>query len=84
MAWQWLAQGVCCLASVVRRIFGNMRGWQGLIYQVVGLEWLFQAVGGALALFAGALRYFASLGEGEGYVGWLLVAGLVLWMLLRF
>jgi hypothetical protein len=85
----WLGLAVAGAGGVLlgvsrARIFGNMRGWQGLIYQVVGLEWLFQAVGGALALFAGALRYFASLGEGEGYVGWLLVAGLVLWMLLRF
>ena len=66
-----------------RRIFSGMRGWQQGISAIVGLEWLYQAIGAGFATAGAALRYFAVLGEGEGYLGWLLLAGLILWVLLR-
>ncbi len=65
------------------RIFGGMRGWQQSIVALVSLEWLYAAMAGAFRLAAAGLRYFATLGEGEGYLGWLALAGLVLWVLLR-
>lgn len=65
------------------RIFSQMRGWQRGIVAVVSLEWLYWAVGAGFNLVAAGLRYFATLGEGEGYLGWLALAGLVLWALLR-
>jgi hypothetical protein len=36
-----------------------------------------------LALVGSVVKYFSVLGEGEGYVGWLLLACAVLWLLLR-
>jgi formate hydrogenlyase subunit 3/multisubunit Na+/H+ antiporter MnhD subunit len=65
------------------RIFSGMRGWQRLIHNIASLDWLYQVVGGVAGLAMGGLRYFSVLGEGEGYVGWLLLAGFVLWVLLR-
>jgi hypothetical protein len=61
----------------------GMRGWQEGIRTLVGLEWFYQAIGFGFALVGSGLRYFATLGEGEGYFGWLLLAGLILWVLLR-
>jgi hypothetical protein len=66
-----------------QRIFGQMRGWQTGIAAIVSLEWLYQAVAAGLALAAKGLQYFATLGEGEGYLGWLALAALILWALLR-
>jgi hypothetical protein len=65
-----------------RQIFTGMRGWQQGVTAIVSLEWLYQGVSLALALAASGLRYFATLGEGEGYLGWLALAGLLLWILL--
>ncbi len=65
------------------QIFAGMRGWQEGVTAVVSLEWLFQGLGLALEFAGGLLQYFARLGEGEGYVGWLALAALLLWMLLR-
>ena len=65
------------------RILGQMRGWQAGIVEIASLEWLYKAVTAGFAFLAGVLRYFADLGEGEGYLGWLALAGLVLWVLLR-
>jgi hypothetical protein len=83
--------GVLILSGVVgvilgmqrERIFAGMRGWQEGMTRLVGLEWLYQAVALGFALVGSALRYFATLGEGEGYLGWLLLAALILWVLLR-
>ena len=65
------------------RILGQMRGWQAGIVEIASLEWLYRTVTAGFAFLAGGLRYFADLGEGEGYLGWLALAGLVLWVLLR-
>jgi hypothetical protein len=65
------------------RIFARMRGWQIAIVTVVSLEWLYRGFVGVLALAGAVLRYFSMLGEGEGYLGWLLLAGVILWLLLR-
>ncbi len=65
------------------RIFGQMRGWQRGIVAVVSLEWLYWAVAAGFNLAAAGLRYFATVGEGEGYLGWLALAGVILWALLR-
>ena len=65
------------------RIFGQMRGWQAGIVTVASLEWLYQGVTAGFKFLASGLQYFAALGEGEGYLGWLALAGLILWVLLR-
>jgi hypothetical protein len=84
----WIGLALSGIGGVVlgllrRSIFAQMRGWQGLIVDVVGLSWLYRGIGAGLVLFGSGLRYFASLGEGEGYVGWLMLGALVLWVLLR-
>jgi hypothetical protein len=66
-----------------RQIFSQMRGWQQIIGAIVGLEWLYRGLAAGLRLIGGGLQYFATLGEGEGYLGWLALAGLVLWVLIR-
>jgi hypothetical protein len=65
------------------RIFSRMRGWQSGIVTVVSLEWLYRGIVEMLTLAGAGLRYFSVLGEGEGYVGWLLLAGVILWLLLH-
>jgi hypothetical protein len=77
------AFGGALLGWLRPRIFAGLRGWQDLIHSVVSLDWLFQAFGSLLALLGSGMRYFAVLGEGEGYIGWLLLAGVILWVLLR-
>jgi hypothetical protein len=66
-----------------RRIFTGMLGWQRGITEVVSLEWLYRAITLGLNALAGALQYFARLGEGEGYLGWLVLGVFLLWVLLR-
>jgi hypothetical protein len=64
------------------RILGQMRGWQAAIASVASLEWLYGAVAAAFKLVGGGLQYFARLGEGEGYLGWLALASFIIWVLL--
>ena len=71
------------LGLLRQRIFGQMRGWQQGITAVVSLEWFYRAAGAGLALAGSGLQYFATLGEGEGYLGWLALAAVILWVLLR-
>jgi hypothetical protein len=71
------------LGLLRERIFAGMRGWQEGITWLVGLEWLYQLVALSFALAGSGLRYFSTLGEGEGYLGWLLLAAMILWVLLR-
>jgi hypothetical protein len=66
-----------------RRIFDGMLGWQRGITEIVSLEWLYRAITFGLDALASALQYFARLGEGEGYLGWLALGVLLLWVLLR-
>jgi hypothetical protein len=84
----WIGLIVAAIIGVTlgiyrQRIFGQMRGWQSGIAAIVSLEWLYQSVAAGLAFAAKGLQYFATLGEGEGYLGWLALAGLILWALLR-
>jgi hypothetical protein len=84
----WAGLGLSAVLGVTLgllrgRIFGQMVGWQRGIAAIVSLEWLYQAVAFGFKVLASALQYFARLGEGEGYLGWLALAGLVLWVLLR-
>ena len=60
-----------------------MLGWQRGIAAIVSLDWLYRAVAADLDCGRRHLQYFARLGEGEGYLGWLALAGLMLWVLLR-
>ncbi len=60
-----------------------MRGWQVGITRVASLEWLYTSVGAGFRLASSGLQYFATLGEGEGYLGWLILAAFLLWVLLR-
>lgn len=79
-----LAAGLGTLLGLWRdRLFQGMRGWQRIIGQVVGLEWLYRGAVAGLRLLGSGLQYFATLGEGEGYLGWLALAGLILWVLLQ-
>ena len=39
-------------------------------------------LGRRVQLAGGGLQYFATLGEGEGYLGWLALAAFILWVLL--
>jgi hypothetical protein len=70
------------LGTQRQRIFGRLRGWQEGLVAVVSLDWFYRLAGATLTLVGSGLRYFASLGEGEGYLGWLMLAGLILWVLL--
>ena len=84
----WIGLGLSSVAGVSLgllrdRIFSAMRGWQHLLYEVVNLEWFYRGIATIFALLSSFLRYFASLGEGEGYVGWVILASFVLWVLLR-
>lgn len=71
------------LALFRKRLLGQMRGWQAGIAAVASLEWLYRGVAAVFGVFASGLQYFATLGEGEGYLGWLALASLILWVLLR-
>ncbi len=75
--------GGAALGALRSQIFSQMRGWQQIIGEIVGLEWLYRALIAGLRLVGGGLQYFATLGEGEGYLGWLALAGLILWVLMR-
>ncbi len=75
--------GGAALGAGRELIFGQMRGWQQGLGAVVSLEWLYRLLAGGLRVVGSGLQYFATLGEGEGYLGWLALAGLILWMLLR-
>ncbi len=77
------AAGGAILGRLRSRIFAGLRGWQELTYDMVNLDWLYRAGVGVLAFLGSGLRYFSVLGEGEGYIGWLLLAGVILWVLLR-
>jgi hypothetical protein len=84
----WIGLGLSAGLGVVlgvyrQRIFSGMLGWQRGITEIVSLEWLYQAIAFGLGALASALQYFARLGEGEGYFGWLALGVLLLWVLLR-
>jgi hypothetical protein len=84
--WFGLAVSGACgviLGWLRPRIFAGLRGWQELIFDVVNLDWLYRTAAGVVAFIGGGLRYFSTIGEGEGYIGWLLLASVVLWVLLR-
>ncbi|MCC7354401.1 MAG: hypothetical protein IT330_11660 [Anaerolineae bacterium] len=63
------------------RIFAGLRGWQMAVTAVVSLEWVYRSGRRAAAIIASALRGAVAMVEGEGYLGWLVLAGLVIWVL---
>lgn len=77
------AAGGIALGVYRERLLSQMRGWQAGIATIARLDWLYAGVVAGFRLAGAGLRYFATLGEGEGYLGWLAVAALVLWVLLR-
>lgn len=84
----WAGLGLSAVLGVTLgllrgRIFGQMAGWQRGMVAIVSLEWLYQMAAFGFSVLASGLQYFARLGEGEGYLGWLALAGLILWVLLR-
>ena len=84
----WIGLGLSALLGVALgilrpRIFTGMLGWQRGIAGIVSLEWLYQAIVFSLGVAGSGLQYFARLGEGEGYLGWLALGVLILWVLLR-
>ncbi len=83
----WIAFAVSGILGVLLgayrgRVFGSMRGWQQGAAQVVNMEWAYQTLNAGLLAAGAALRYFATVGEGEGYLGWLALAGMLLVALL--
>jgi hypothetical protein len=84
----WIGLGLSAGLGVVlgvyrQRVFSGMLGWQRGITEIVSLEWLYRAIGFGLSVMASTLQYFARLGEGEGYLGWLALGVLLVWVLLR-
>lgn len=65
------------------RLLSQVRGWQAGIAAIASLEWLYAGLAAGFRLVGGGLQYFATLGEGEGYLGWLALAAFILWVLLR-
>jgi hypothetical protein len=64
-------------------LLGQMRGWQAAIAEIAALEWLYKGVAAGFKFVAGGAQYFARLGEGEGYLGWLALASFIIWVLLN-
>ncbi len=77
------AAGGVALGILRERLLSQVRGWQAGIAGIASLEWLYTGVTAGFRLFGNGLQYFATLGEGEGYLGWLALAAFVLWVLLR-
>jgi hypothetical protein len=77
------AAGGIALGIYRDRLLSQVRGWQAGIATIAGLEWLYAGLAAGFRLAGNGLRYFATLGEGEGYLGWLALAAFVLWVLLR-
>lgn len=77
------AAGGIALGIVRERLLGQVRGWQAGIARIASLEWLYAGVAAGFRLAVSGLQYFATLGEGEGYLGWLILAGFILWVLIR-
>lgn len=65
------------------RLLSQVRGWQAGIAGIASLEWLYVGLAAGFKFAGNSLRYFATLGEGEGYLGWLILAAFVVWVLLR-
>jgi hypothetical protein len=65
------------------RLLSQVRGWQAGIANIASLEWLYAGLAGGFRLLGSGLQYFATLGEGEGYLGWLALAVFLVWVLLR-
>ena len=63
------------------RIFTGLRGWQMAVTAVVSLEWVYRGGRRTAAIIASGLRGAVAIVEGEGYWGWLVLAGLVIWVL---
>lgn len=77
------AVGGVALGIFREQLLGQVRGWQAGIAKIAGLEWLYAALAAGFRLAGSGLQYFATLGEGEGYLGWLALAALILWVLVR-
>lgn len=77
------AAGGVVLGIYRERLLSQVRGWQAGIASIASLEWLFAGLAAGFRLVGGGLQYFATLGEGEGYLGWLALAAFILWVLLR-
>jgi hypothetical protein len=71
------------LGLLRQRVSREIAGWQRAANAIVSLDWLYQLIRGGLALITSGVNYFASLVEGEGYLGWLALSAVVLWVLLR-
>ena len=62
-------------------IFTGLRGWQMAVTAVVSLEWVYRGGRRVAAVLASGLRGAVAILEGEGYLGWLALAGLIIWIL---
>ena len=71
------------LAVYDERLFGALRGWQDNTAAVARLNWLHAGGGRLLRYVSVYTGYLADLIDGAGQFGWVLLAILVAWYLLR-
>ncbi len=71
------------LARHDERLFGALRGWQDNTAAIARLEWLYGGAGRLLRFASVYTGYLADLIDGAGQFGWVLLAILVAWYLLR-
>jgi hypothetical protein len=77
------AAGGVALGIYRERLLSQVRGWQAGIASIASLEWLYTGLAAGFRLAGSGLQFFATLGEGEGYLGWLALAVFLVWVLLR-
>jgi hypothetical protein len=77
------AAGGVALGIYRERLLSQVRGWQAGIASIASLEWLYAGLAAGFRLVGSGLQFFATLGEGEGYLGWLALAVFLVWVLLR-
>ena len=77
------AAGGVTLGIYRERLLSQVRGWQAGIANIASLEWLYIGLAACFRFIGSGLQYSATLGEGEGYLGWLALAAFLVWVLLR-
>lgn len=84
--WMWLGQGLAIGAGYLLsrgrpRLLTAQTAQQRVIAQVVDLDWLLTSLRLAGRGFTLAVHYVTSLLDGAGYVGWLALTVLLIWLL---
>lgn len=63
--------------------FGALRGWQNNLARIAALEWLFGGLGRLSSFLTAGIGAVADLVDGAGQFGWVVLAFLIAWLLLR-